>query len=97
MESLKYTTASEPACCVWLVAFARSERRWPTQPTNNLLGPPAVRQDNLAIMLDGYFQKNGHHINVNVLSRETLLDAMERPHLYPQPGHCAKEGFAPFQ
>eukprot|EP00667_Euglena_gracilis_P000549 EG_transcript_549 len=50
----------------------------------NLLGPPAVRQDNLAIMLDGYFQKNGHHINVNVLSRETLLDAMDRPHLYPQ-------------
>eukprot|EP00668_Euglena_longa_P018364 GGOE01022921.1.p1 GENE.GGOE01022921.1~~GGOE01022921.1.p1 ORF type:complete len:1113 (-),score=276.85 GGOE01022921.1:943-4239(-) len=50
----------------------------------SLIGPPAKRQDHLAILLDGYFQKNGHHININVFSRETLLDAMERPHLYPQ-------------
>ena len=39
---------------------------------------------NLAAMLDGYAKKNGHHLNVNVFDRETLLDAMERPEEYPQ-------------
>jgi formate C-acetyltransferase len=33
--------------------------------------------------LDGYFADKGHHINVNVLSRETLLDAIEYPDRYP--------------
>ncbi|AFZ33980.1 formate acetyltransferase [Stanieria cyanosphaera PCC 7437] len=40
--------------------------------------------NNLAGMLDGYFHDRGHHINVNVLNRETLIDAMDRPELYPQ-------------
>ncbi|ELS00744.1 formate acetyltransferase 1 [Xenococcus sp. PCC 7305] len=40
--------------------------------------------NNLAGMLDGYFHDTGHHININVLNRETLLDAMEHPELYPQ-------------
>lgn len=39
---------------------------------------------NLVTLLDGYFQETGHHINVNVLDREVLLDAMEHPELYPQ-------------
>ncbi|MEC4896369.1 MAG: formate C-acetyltransferase [Oscillatoria sp. PMC 1051.18] len=39
---------------------------------------------NLAGMLDGYFCDRGHHININVLNRETLLDAMDRPEKYPQ-------------
>ncbi|MBD2437663.1 formate C-acetyltransferase [Nostoc sp. FACHB-110] len=39
---------------------------------------------NLVGMLDGYFHDGGHHINVNVLQREMLLDAMEHPELYPQ-------------
>lgn len=39
---------------------------------------------NLAGLLDGYFHDAGHHINVNVLNRDMLLDAMEHPELYPQ-------------
>ncbi len=42
------------------------------------------RVKNLAGMLDGYFHDKGHHINVNVFFRETLLDAMEHPEKYPQ-------------
>lgn len=40
--------------------------------------------NNLVAMLDGYTAKEGHHLNVNVLNRETLLDAMEHPEEYPQ-------------
>jgi formate C-acetyltransferase len=39
---------------------------------------------NLVSMLDGYAVKEGHHLNVNVFNRETLLDAMEHPEKYPQ-------------
>ncbi|MGG3470062.1 formate C-acetyltransferase [Neobacillus pocheonensis] len=39
---------------------------------------------NLVSILDGYAMKTGHHLNVNVFNRETLLDAMEHPELYPQ-------------
>ena len=42
------------------------------------------RENNLSGLLDGYFNSNGHHINVNVFDRETLLDAMEHPEKYPQ-------------
>ena len=40
--------------------------------------------DNLVELLDGYSQKGGHHLNVNVFTRETLLDAQQHPELYPQ-------------
>ncbi|WP_284139167.1 formate C-acetyltransferase [Virgibacillus sp. LDC-1] len=43
-----------------------------------------VRKINLAGMLDGYMIKGGHHLNINVFDRETLLDAMEHPEEYPQ-------------
>ncbi len=42
------------------------------------------RIDNLVMLMDGYFGDCGHHINVNVLQREVLLDAMEHPEKYPQ-------------
>ena len=40
--------------------------------------------DNLVNMLDGYVEKGGHHLNVNVFTRETLLDAQAHPENYPQ-------------
>ncbi len=40
--------------------------------------------NNLVALLDGYAMNGGHHLNVNVLNRDTLLDAKEHPENYPQ-------------
>lgn len=42
------------------------------------------RQENLVSIMDGYFTKDAHHLNVNVLNRELLEDAMNHPEHYPQ-------------
>lgn len=40
--------------------------------------------DNLVNLLDDYVAEGGHHLNVNVFTRETLLDAQNHPENYPQ-------------
>lgn len=50
----------------------------------NALGKNAdERRRNLVQILDGYFVQGAHHLNVNVMNREVLLDAMEHPEKYP--------------
>jgi len=44
----------------------------------------ADRIENLVQLLNGYFAEGGHHINVNVFNKETLIDAMNHPENYPQ-------------
>ncbi|WP_246038710.1 formate C-acetyltransferase [Chitiniphilus eburneus] len=58
---------------------------WTASATPDALGHTLVdRVNNLANCLDGFCGATGFHINVNVLNRETLLDAMDHPDRYPQ-------------
>jgi formate C-acetyltransferase len=58
---------------------------WTASATPGALGHMAEeRQRNLANCLDAFAAAGGHHVNVNVFNKDTLLDAMEHPELYPQ-------------
>ena len=58
---------------------------WTASATPDSLGRTAEdRARNLANCLDGYTEAGGFHVNVNVFDRETLVDAMDHPELYPQ-------------
>ena len=50
---------------------------------NTLGQTESERVDNLVALMDGYFVQGAHHLNVNVLNRETLIDAMNNPDKYP--------------
>lgn len=50
---------------------------------NSLGKTEEERTNNLVTLLTGYFKKSAHHLNVNVLNRETLIDAMNNPEKYP--------------
>ena len=66
-------------------ADAQDGISWTTTVVPSALGKNPVEQTtNLVHVLDGYFAEGGFHVNVNVLNRETLLDAMEHPEDYPQ-------------
>ena len=74
---------SSVAKCATATRRTASAIRSPLFPKS--LGPtPEERVENLVTMMDGYFTKGAHHLNVNVLNREMLEDAMEHPEKYPQ-------------
>lgn len=53
--------------------------------TPNALGTDdKYRLSNFSAMLDGYFSQGGHHVNINILDKATLVDAMDNPLKYPQ-------------
>jgi formate C-acetyltransferase len=76
----------------WPAAFRLSMRDWTTINKNVLkvlkeeiiMAASNAQVDNLVSLLDGYATKGGHHLNVNVLNRDTLLDAQKHPENYPQ-------------
>ena len=71
-------------------AYAKDGISYTFSIVPNALGKDdEVRKTNLAGLMDGYFHheasiEGGQHLNVNVMNREMLLDAMENPEKYPQ-------------
>ena len=72
VSKLPYDSAEDGISCTFSI-LPDSLGKNPEEKISNLIG-----------LLDGYFLEGGHHLNVNVLQREMLLDAMEHPEKYPQ-------------
>uniref|UniRef100_UPI0032048DD5 glycine radical domain-containing protein n=1 Tax=Listeria monocytogenes TaxID=1639 RepID=UPI0032048DD5 len=70
-ESDVSTTGLNLGSCVFLFCFC-------------LCFAPMLHDMYTVAMLDGYSTKMGHHLNINVFNRDTLLDAMDHPEEYPQ-------------
>nr|WP_255415667.1 formate C-acetyltransferase [Tropicimonas sp. IMCC34043] len=65
--------------------YAQDGISWTASATPDSMGHTEAEQvRNLANCLDGFTKAGGFHVNVNMLKRETLLDAMEHPEQYPQ-------------
>ncbi|WP_034341672.1 formate C-acetyltransferase [Deinococcus misasensis] len=65
--------------------YAQDGISWTASATPDALGKTAEeRITNLTNCLDAFAEAGGHHVNVNVLNRETLIHAMNHPELYPQ-------------
>jgi formate C-acetyltransferase len=73
------SVAKLPYCC------AMDGISWTASSTPDALGrAPEERRRNLALCLDGFAAASGHHVNVNVFDRDTLVRAMQHPEEYPQ-------------
>ena len=87
LPGLPYTLPPKPARPDFLVTSAAAMVAAACEkdlPVAQALGKTDEdRCSNLVTLLDAYIHKHGHHINVNVLNRETLLDAMDHPEKYP--------------
>lgn len=66
---------------IHLEITAKHEKAAEVEPKSPVASEDRV--NNLVNILDGYFSQGGHHLNVNVLNRDMLLDAVENPEKYP--------------
>lgn len=74
--------------CTWLrsgssIVRTATTMQYPLSKAAGAEKSDVERCTNLSALLDGYFRQGGHHLNVNIMNREMLLDAVEHPERYP--------------